>query len=364
MMRFQLVVLFSALSAFAQASSLAGPILPNIFPYTPTYRVFEEFDTDTNGTVQPATMQLSSTSVRDTTGMVGGLICATVTDTAVHSTITDSAGSSHTTTTQSVNNNHFRNTTGIDVQQFTDSAFWAAYIGPATQFVTLGARWVTLYNGSAGRGVTYNIVTIDTNITFPTVGSTAVNVTMTGKWDVADTSVTVPAGQYTCYKCTITVHTSAKALGGLLTVIENTYDQRVWVSSGVGIVLSNKPRVIVSIPGYPPQTMLGAERRLRSPGFTAVHDPLTNPSAIALSQVYPNPVTGAAMMTLDLPSSTHTLMRVFDLQGRCVRTLTDGVMPAGTTAFLLDGAGLAPGMYVMTVEAMGKCISKKFNVVK
>lgn len=353
MIRLQLVALFCSATAFAQSNAVSAPILGNIFPlHAPSYQVYDEYGTDTNDVVQISSLHRASVSCRDTTSIVGLLTCATVTDSSLGSTT-------------AVNNNHFRNTTGIDVQQFTDAAFWAAYLGPASTYITIGARWVTLLNGIVGVGVSYPIIALDTTVTVPSAGQTAVTINMDGIWDVGTTSVTVAAGTFTCYKCTVTIHTTAIAGGGFLKLLDNTYNQQVWVASGVGIVKSSKPTVTVTIPVVnQTSSSPGVERQLRVAGLTGVHDPLARPNEIGLSQAYPNPVNGAATMTLDLPSSTHTLLRIFDLEGRCIRTLTDGIMPAGTTTFQLDGAGLAPGTYVISLEAMERTVSKMCNVVK
>jgi len=70
-----------------------------------------------------------------------------------------------------------------------------------------------------------------------------------------------------------------------------------------------------------------------------------------LAQNYPNPFSGRAEIGYTLPESAAVTLAVFDLMGRQVAVLVDGVMSAGEHRVALDAKGLANGMYVYRLRA-------------
>jgi hypothetical protein len=92
-----------------------------------------------------------------------------------------------------------------------------------------------------------------------------------------------------------------------------------------------------------------ASFRLRfNPATTGVEPSL--PHALAFAVGGGNPVGAATRLTFDLPTERNVTLDVLDVQGRRVRTLVNGVQPAGAHALAFDGrdaAGsrLASGAY-------------------
>ncbi len=77
---------------------------------------------------------------------------------------------------------------------------------------------------------------------------------------------------------------------------------------------------------------------------------VTTPGRFFLSEVYPNPLNPQARFTLAVPRTQSVSASVYDLAGRRVRTLFDGVMAADEArTFVVDGAGLPSGVYVLRV---------------
>lgn len=71
------------------------------------------------------------------------------------------------------------------------------------------------------------------------------------------------------------------------------------------------------------------------------------PEAFSLLPASPNPSAAAFVVPLALPEPAAVRVEAFDLLGRRVATLADGRMEAGTHPFVLDGARLAAGVYVV-----------------
>jgi hypothetical protein len=103
-----------------------------------------------------------------------------------------------------------------------------------------------------------------------------------------------------------------------------------------------------------------ADFTLAYPSLTAV-EPGTGKGldgAVRLMLLGRQPVVNEAHVAVDLPTAAHASVAVLDVQGRSVRTLARGVLPAGRTTARWDGHAddgqLAPsGVYFVRLNAEG-----------
>lgn len=70
------------------------------------------------------------------------------------------------------------------------------------------------------------------------------------------------------------------------------------------------------------------------------------PSALKLRGNFPNPFRGTTSIIYELSSPRVVTLDVFDLQGRRVATLVNGLQSAGVQNLNFDATGLAPGSYL------------------
>jgi hypothetical protein len=84
----------------------------------------------------------------------------------------------------------------------------------------------------------------------------------------------------------------------------------------------------------------------------------------ALSQNYPNPFNPSTSITYTLPVTAKTTLRVFDIIGREVATLVDGVEVAGTRTVNFNAANLASGVYFYKLQSGAFTETKKMMLVK
>jgi triacylglycerol esterase/lipase EstA (alpha/beta hydrolase family) len=82
------------------------------------------------------------------------------------------------------------------------------------------------------------------------------------------------------------------------------------------------------------------------------------PIALALASE-PNPFSANVRVTFSLPRAARATVRAFDVRGREVRTLVDGVQSAGPHAITWDGRDAAgrspaPGVYFLRLDADGQ----------
>jgi hypothetical protein len=66
---------------------------------------------------------------------------------------------------------------------------------------------------------------------------------------------------------------------------------------------------------------------------------------------YPNPFNPQTNISFDLPQTDRVTLNVFDVTGRCVARLADGIVPAGHHTIAFDGSSLASGMYFYRLDA-------------
>lgn len=103
---------------------------------------------------------------------------------------------------------------------------------------------------------------------------------------------------------------------------------------------------------------------------TAVEAPAPLVARARLRQNYPNPFNPRTTIRYALPRSERAHLAIFDVQGRLVATLKDGIQPAGEHAVEWDGrnrqgASVASGVYLYQLSTeSGEHESKRMVIVK
>ena len=83
-----------------------------------------------------------------------------------------------------------------------------------------------------------------------------------------------------------------------------------------------------------------------------------------LLQNFPNPFNPTTIIAFQLPHEQRVSLRVYDLLGREVRAIAEGIMSAGYYQFQFDGSGLASGVYIYRMTAGERVESRKMQLVK
>lgn len=92
---------------------------------------------------------------------------------------------------------------------------------------------------------------------------------------------------------------------------------------------------------------LSAHHLVLSSVATDVAPRVPLPQEVALSPNYPNPFNPTTQMTVTMPVTEHANLVVYDLLGREVLTLFDGVLEAGGHHFTIDASRMASGTYIV-----------------
>jgi carboxypeptidase family protein/flagellar hook capping protein FlgD len=93
------------------------------------------------------------------------------------------------------------------------------------------------------------------------------------------------------------------------------------------------------------------------------------PTALNLSQNYPNPFNPMTTIQFSLPRAEHVSLRIYNAQGRLVKTLVNGVLPVGLhdAIWVADddtGRPVASGIYLYRLETATETNTKVMTVIK
>jgi len=99
--------------------------------------------------------------------------------------------------------------------------------------------------------------------------------------------------------------------------------------------------------------------------ITAVESNVTDiPSSYVLSQNYPNPFNPSTKISFGLPAGGNAVLKVFNSLGEEVAEVVNGYLEAGTHTVNFDASNLPSGLYIYSLQADGKTLSKKMTLLK
>ena len=109
----------------------------------------------------------------------------------------------------------------------------------------------------------------------------------------------------------------------------------------------------------------GIWRRPLSEMVTTVKNrPGTLPENFVLMQNYPNPFNPSTIISYQLPSNCYVSLKVFDVLGRQVETLVNGLQSAGIYSVKFNAANFPSGVYFYRLDAGTYHDNKKLLLLK
>ncbi|TVQ13633.1 MAG: DUF1501 domain-containing protein [Balneolaceae bacterium] len=98
----------------------------------------------------------------------------------------------------------------------------------------------------------------------------------------------------------------------------------------------------------------------------ATSNPVQNeiPRTVTLDQNYPNPFNPSTNIRFSLPAAGDIKLQVFDVNGRLVSTLINGVMSAGNHTATFNAGSLASGTYLYRLDTPAGPITRKMTLIK
>ena len=88
------------------------------------------------------------------------------------------------------------------------------------------------------------------------------------------------------------------------------------------------------------------------------------PDRFAIQNVYPNPFNPSTTIKVAMPQTAPLTVRIYDVLGRQVTTLVNGVVPAGVQKLVFDGTGHASGIYFIRASSKGLSDVRKIVLIR
>ena len=98
-------------------------------------------------------------------------------------------------------------------------------------------------------------------------------------------------------------------------------------------------------------------------GAAITAPPILQPSSFRLA-AYPNPFNPTTTLAFTLPVAGRVTLAVYDLTGRRVTTLTDGVLTAGEQTLILDASAWPSGLYFARITTPAASLTRKLVLLK
>ena len=110
----------------------------------------------------------------------------------------------------------------------------------------------------------------------------------------------------------------------------------------------------------------GVTIRFVTPGVPVAIEqgPEEAPQTLQLLPAYPNPFRSEVTVPFIVERAGTVRLAVYDILGRQVSVLIDGEVAAGTHTALIDGQGLAAGVYLVVFESEGERRSQKILLMR
>ncbi|MGC9078749.1 MAG: T9SS type A sorting domain-containing protein [Candidatus Kapaibacteriota bacterium] len=159
------------------------------------------------------------------------------------------------------------------------------------------------------------------------------------------------------------------------------YDRITWIPDKLPNNLKDIPilkLISIPIPGQTPNEDRIRQRSLDTVpqylviGYFDAEDlvvlgaPEQSASALSLNnvKVYPNPTFDFGFVEFNTNLPEHITIELYDVYGRKVANLFDGVTSSGVQGISFKTSGIAAGIYNVVISAKGEKISKTINIVK
>ncbi len=91
---------------------------------------------------------------------------------------------------------------------------------------------------------------------------------------------------------------------------------------------------------------------------------LTIPIEFGLESIYPSPFNSIASIRFGMDRSTDAKISIFDISGREVTVLHNGVVPAGHRKIVWNAESLPSGLYLVRLESVGRVKTAKVALIR
>lgn len=152
----------------------------------------------------------------------------------------------------------------------------------------------------------------------------------------------------------------------MVTIRYNSDGSNPWTATyyatsqrGVGLVLASDNSVYVA-----GDYMLTVIKYTQSVTSIRGNEIVGVPQEFTLSQNYPNPFNPSTTIEYALPTQSLVSIEIFDILGRKIGSLEEGIKPAGIHQATWDASGKASGIYFYRIKAGDKAVTKRMTLLR
>ncbi|HYQ87024.1 MAG TPA: T9SS type A sorting domain-containing protein, partial [Bacteroidota bacterium] len=131
-----------------------------------------------------------------------------------------------------------------------------------------------------------------------------------------------------------------------ITAVDNTYNPSQWYCWLRGCVFGTPVKMDNFMIGRKSPSGIAA-----SGAVLVDADPYLAPAEFSLNQNFPNPFNPTTMIAYELPGESRVSLKIYNLLGQVVQTLSDGIETAGYKSREWDAGRFASGVYFYRLEA-------------
>ena len=104
----------------------------------------------------------------------------------------------------------------------------------------------------------------------------------------------------------------------------------------------------------------------RDNGIVMVNQLMANeiPKDMLIAKVYPNPFNPITEIAFEIKNKAHVQVRIYDVSGKEVSVLENGLLSAGSHKRIWDAANYSSGVYLMSIIADGISSTQKLMLMK
>ena len=136
-----------------------------------------------------------------------------------------------------------------------------------------------------------------------------------------------------------------------------------WMIEGQTVAAGKLLRAVFAVDNHTVY-VVGNNAFLKYTQVTGVGEGQDVPTSFALHQNYPNSFNPTTEIRYQTSEVSHVSLKVYDILGREVATLVDGVEEAGYKSVKFDAGGLSSGVYLYQLKAGAFVASRKLLVLK
>lgn len=260
--------------------------------------------------------------------------------------------------------------------------WWYQSSSPIQPFTTVRGSRSPRTDASTFTVLPYTLTA--TEFTNPTPGILKFNVylAMTGVWAASQLMLHLDTNTITGVNITTPLGIAIGNIAG-----GNTVRLGVYTPSPSGIVMdSNSPRLLCSVTlnttvidtlrWINPETYMSViingsyvetrdtDHHYVNYNLTGVSELNTDPIKYELLQNYPNPFNPTTKINYVLPTANIVKLNVYDTKGALIKTLVQGIKPAGLNIAEFDGSNIASGVYFYKLETGDFVETKRMLLIK